>query len=214
MPRRSPTRAVKCGKGWVSVDVGILDGGRALGIRRHLIRRFRHPDCRAFESVQSTPRSTCGPASTTVTRAPGPPGCKRSTRRQRRRPRSAHRFARPKDSLQILEGAEAQLSGPPGTGRRGIHSGNPPHQGGVETSYLGQSVQLEKPGIPSVEQSSSQPLCRDRRRARARQARRRDAERKSSSMHVRAASAGRSAKPVAVRDHRRNRACNASGVGV
>lgn len=37
--------------------------------------------------------------------------------------------------------------------RRWIDSGRSPHQSGVETSYFGQSIQLEKTGIPGFEQS-------------------------------------------------------------
>ena len=37
--------------------------------------------------------------------------------------------------------------------RRWIHSGRSPHQSGVETSHFGQSIQLEKTGIPNIEQS-------------------------------------------------------------
>src|SRR6185369_14698311 len=58
--------------GSILLDVGILNGGRALGIGRHFKGASGTLIAARSSRFRATPRSTCGPASTTVTRAPAP----------------------------------------------------------------------------------------------------------------------------------------------
>ena len=110
---------------------------------------------RELRGRRSRPRA--GSLAGRRTRSPAPrhrPGSTPSAHRQRRRPRSVRRFARSKEhSSDIGRRGSPAFRTAGANARRWIHSGRSPHQSGVETSYFGQSIQLETTGIPGFEQS-------------------------------------------------------------
>ena len=192
----------------------ILNGGRALGIGRHLAGRFRHPDCRAFESVQSNdavdlragldhghPRA--GQARPAAINAPATPA-----------PTISTSLCSAKRLSSDIGRAEAQLSGPP---RHRPGEGSTPatrHIKVVSKLRTSDNPSRLKSGIPSVEQSLLKRCAAIGVRLERGRTRRRDAgaqeqlHARSRSVGWKISEAGRSPGP------RRNRACNASGVDV
>ena len=134
------------GIGPVLPDVGVVDGGRALRIGRVGIRRLRHPDGRLPKRSTAAPRSTSGPASTTVTRTPAP---------ARRHAISAPATPAPtiRTSLSSAKGCSSQVGrrGRPAFRsavagrRRWIDPGRPPHQGRLVASQSDDPAILNTP---------------------------------------------------------------------